>query len=530
MSDAVSPPASAADSNWRPSHNPWLIAVVVTLAAFMEILDTTIVNVSLPHIAGSLSSSYDNATWALTSYLIANGIVLTVSGWLASRFGRKRYFLICIIMFTVTSLLCGLSQNLPQLIVFRLLQGLFGGGLQPNQQSIILDTFPPARRGAAFGITAIATIVAPILGPTLGGIITDNLTWRWVFFVNVPVGILATFAIAALIEDPPWAKARPRSIDFIGLSLITLGLGSLQIVLDRGEDADWFSSPLIRVMALAAVIGLLGAVAWLLSAKRPVVNLFVLGNRDFAVGSLMIAVMAFILYSSAVLIPQVSQQVLGYDATHAGLILSPGGVAVVFLIPMIGRVMKVVQTRFIVATGFTIMGLAFVYSSRITPDVSFATLVSFRLAQAAGLAFLFVPISTAAYATMARETQGDATALFTLFRNLFGSIGISISTALITSRTQINSGRLAKYDTPLHAPFRLLQDRYTRAIEALGHTASAAQHLAVGRLYQVLRTQASMLAYVDVFEMCAVLAFAAVPLAFLFSATKRATGAAPVAE
>jgi DHA2 family multidrug resistance protein len=261
-----------------------------------------------------------------------------------------------------------------------------------------------------------------------------------------------------------------------------------------------------------------------------VVNLFVLGNRDFAVGSLMIAIMAFILYSSAVLIPQVSQQILGYDATHAGLILSPGGVAVVFLIPIVGRVMKVVQTRFIVATGFTIMGLAFVYSSRITPDVSFDTLVSMRLAQAAGLAFLFVPISTAAYATMTRQSQGDATALFTLFRNLFGSIGISVSTALITSRTQVNSGRLAKYDTPLHAPFRILQDQYTRAIEALGHTASAAQHLAVGRLYQVLRTQASMLAYTDVFMMCAWLGFAAVPLAFLFSATKRVAGAAPVAE
>jgi DHA2 family multidrug resistance protein len=522
--------AADSSSSWRPRHNPWLIAVVVTLAAFMEVLDTTIVNVSLPHIAGSLSSSYDNATWALTSYLIANGIVLTVSGWLASRFGRKRYFLICVVMFTVASLLCGLSQNLPQLIVFRLLQGLFGGGLQPNQQSIILDTFPPARRGAAFGITAIATVVAPILGPTLGGIITDDLTWRWVFFVNVPVGIVATFAIAALVEDPPWAKARPRSIDYVGLALITLGLGSLQIVLDRGEDADWFYSPLIRCMALAAVLGLLGAVCWLLSQRRPVVNLFVLGNRDFAVGSLMISVMAIVLYSSAVLIPQVSQQVLGYDATHAGLILSPGGVAVVFLIPLVGRIMKVAQTRYLVATGFTIMGLAFLYSSRITPDVAFGTLVSMRLAQAAGLAFLFVPISTAAYATMSRQDQGDATALFTLFRNLFGSIGISISTALITSRTQVNSAHLASYDTPLRASFRVLQAQYTRAIETLGHGATAAQHLAVGRLYQVLRAQASMLAYTNVFELCALLAFAAVPLAFLFSATKRGGGAPVVAE
>ena len=518
---------SSVETAWRPRHNPWLIALVVTLAAFMEVLDTTIVNVSLPHIAGSLSSSYDNATWALTSYLIANGIVLTVSGWIASRIGRKRYFLICVIMFTVTSLLCGLSQNLPELVVFRLLQGLFGGGLQPNQQSIILDTFPPARRGAAFGITAIATVVAPILGPTLGGIITDDLSWRWVFFLNVPVGIVAAFAIAALVEDPPWAKARRRSVDFFGFSLITLGLGSLQIVLDRGEDADWFASPFIRGMAVAAAVGLLGAVCWLLSARRPVVNLFVLGNRDFAVGSLMISVMAIVLYSSAVLIPQISQEVLGYDATHAGLILSPGGFAVVLLIPLVGRLMKVAQTRLLVATGFIIMGFSFVYSSRVSPDVSFGTLVMMRAAQAAGLAFLFVPISTAAYATMSREMQGDATSLFTLFRNLFGSIGISISTALVTSRTQVRSAYLSRFDTPLHAPFRVLQAQYVRAIEALGHSADAAHRLALGRLYQVVRTQASVAAYTDVFMLCALLAFAAVPLSFLFSATKRSGGAAP---
>jgi DHA2 family multidrug resistance protein len=268
-------------------------------------------------------------------------------------------------------------------------------------------------------------------------------------------------------------------------------------------------------------------VTWLLSARRPVVNLFVLGNRDFAVGSLMISVMAIVLYSSAVLIPQISQQVLGYDATHAGLILSPGGFAVVLLIPLVGRLMKITQTRLLVATGFIIMGFAFIYSSRVSPDVSFETLVMMRAAQAAGLAFLFVPISTAAYATMARQVQGDATALFTLFRNLFGSIGISISTALVTTRTQVHSAYLSRYDTPLHAPFRVLQAQYARAIEALGQSADAVQQMALGRLYQVLRTQASVSAYTDVFMLCAILAFAAVPLAFLFSPTKRSAAPAP---
>ncbi|MBE7212304.1 MAG: DHA2 family efflux MFS transporter permease subunit, partial [Gluconacetobacter diazotrophicus] len=240
--------SGASKQEWKPSHNPWLVAVVVTVAAFMEVLDTTIVNVSLPHIAGNLSTSYDDATWALTSYLAANGIVLTISGWLGRVLGRKRYFLICIGAFTLCSFLCGVSQSLPELILFRALQGFFGGGLQPNQQSIILDTFPPEKRGGAFAITAVATVVAPVLGPTLGGYITDNFSWRWVFFINVPVGVFAVLAVSALVEDPPWAKKRHAPVDAVGLGLITIGLGCLEVMMDRGEDDDWFGSPFIRLM------------------------------------------------------------------------------------------------------------------------------------------------------------------------------------------------------------------------------------------------------------------------------------------
>ena len=259
------------ETQWKPKANPWLIAVVVTVAAFMEVLDTTIVNVSLPHIAGSLSSSYDDATWALTSYLVANGIVLTISGWLSDVLGRKRYFLICIGMFTVCSLpVRHVTPRLPELIVFRLMQGFFGGGLQPNQQSIILDTFEPAQRGKALGVVAIATIVAPIIGPTLGGYITDNFSWRWIFFINIPVGALGLFGVATLVEDPPWIKnKRSRGIDYIGIALITLGLGCLQVALDRGEDEDWLNSPFIRVMFLLAFLGITGAIGWLLTAKKP---------------------------------------------------------------------------------------------------------------------------------------------------------------------------------------------------------------------------------------------------------------------
>jgi DHA2 family multidrug resistance protein len=283
--DAMAP---AADATWRPRHNPWLIAVVVTLAAFMEILDTTIVNVALPHIAGSLASSNDEATWVLTSYLVSNGIVLTISGWLSDVLGRKRYFLICIAMFTVCSLLCGTSTSLAELIVFRLAQGFFGGGLQPGQQSIILDTFPPAKRGAAFGIAAFATVVAPALGPTLGGYITDTWSWRWIFFVNIPTGAVAVFLVSVLVEDPPWVRnKKSRGIDYIGLSLITIGLGCLQVMMDRGEDDDWFGSNFIRLMALPAFLGILGAIGWLLIAKKPIVNLMVFKDRNYSVGCML---------------------------------------------------------------------------------------------------------------------------------------------------------------------------------------------------------------------------------------------------
>jgi DHA2 family multidrug resistance protein len=521
---------AAADAAWRPKSNPWAIAVVVTVAAFMEVLDTTIVNVSLPHIAGSLSSSYDDATWALTSYLVANGIVLTISGWLSDVLGRKRYFLICIGMFTVCSFLCGTSQSLPELIIFRLMQGFFGGGLQPNQQSIILDTFEPAQRGKALGVVAIATIVAPIIGPTLGGYITDNFSWRWIFFINIPVGALGILGVATLVEDPPWVKRRrSRGIDYIGISLITMGLGCLQVALDRGEDEDWLASPLIRVMLLLGFLGILGAIGWLLTAKRPVVNLHVMGDKNFALGVAMIAAMAFILYSSAVVIPQFAQQVIGYNATLAGLILSPGGVVIICLIPVVTRILPKIPTRLLVTTGFTIMGFSLLYSSRLTPNMSFEHLALIRAGQTLGLAFMFVPISTIAYSSLPRELNGDAAALYTMFRNVSGSVGISTATALITTRTQVREAYLSRWLTPLNQPYNALVEQYQRTLVGMGHAPSTTKDTAVGLIYQTFHTQASVLAYSDVFAICSVAAFLIVPMTFLFSNYKPAAGARPSA-
>jgi DHA2 family multidrug resistance protein len=510
---------------WKPRHNPWAIAVVVTLAAFMEILDSTIVNVSLPHIAGSLSSTNDEAAWVLTSYLVANGIVLTISGWLSAVFGRKRYFLICILMFTVCSFLCGIAGSLAQLIVFRLLQGFFGGGLQPGQQSIILDTFPPEKRSAAFGVTAIATIVAPVLGPTLGGFITDTYNWRWIFFANLPVGMIAVFFVSVLVEDPPWQKRISQHVDYIGLSLITLGLGCLQVMLDRGEDEDWLGSPFIRILAVLAISGILGAICWLLIAKKPVVNLDVFKDKNFAMGSVCMAATGAVLYAGAVVTPLFTQSIIGYTATWSGLILSPGGIVVILLIPIVGQLMRVIQTRFIIAAGFFIMGCAFVYSSKLAVNVDFKTLVIMRAAQTAGLAFLFVPISTIAYATLRRELNGDATALFTMFRNVGGSIGISVATAMVTERTQIHQSYLARWASPFHQPFDELIARSERTLTAMGRAASAAHDIAVGNAYQVFRVQAAVLGYSDVYLLAAMVSFAVIPFCFLLSGKKGSGGA-----
>ncbi|SDT14047.1 DHA2 family efflux MFS transporter permease subunit [Bradyrhizobium canariense] len=510
--------AAHAEAAWKPAYNPWLIAVSVTLAAFMEILDTTIVNVALPHIAGSLSASSDEATWALTSYLVANGIVLTISGWLGDLLGRKRYFIICIAMFTVCSFLCGIASSLTQLIVFRLAQGFFGGGLQPNQQSIILDTFPPAKRGAAFGVTAIATVVAPVLGPTLGGYITDQASWRWIFFLNIPVGALAVFLVSVLVEDPPWEKnKRSRGIDYIGLSLITLGLGALQIMMDRGEDAGWFESGFIWLMALIAFLGILGAIGWLLTADKPIIDLAVFKDRNFAAGCMFIGAMGAILYASAVIIPQFAQQTLQYTATWAGLVLSPGGIAVILLIPIVGKLMTVVQTRYVIGVGFMIMGGALLFSSTITPNVDFRTLVMMRTAQTAGLAFLFVPISTVAYMTLPRRLNGDGAALFSMFRNVFGSIGISLSTAQITQRSQVHQTYLSQWASPFHQPYQALIATYEQALHTMGRVGVAAHDVAIGRVYQAFRIQVTVLAYSDVFYYCAIVAFIVAPFCLFLS-------------
>jgi MFS transporter, DHA2 family, multidrug resistance protein len=514
-------------SSWKPRSNPWLIAVVVTMAAFMEVLDTTIVNVALPHISGAMSASYDEATWTLTAYLVSNGIVLPISAFFSKLLGRKRYFLICIGAFTVCSLMCGLATDLWQLIVFRILQGFFGGGLQPNQQSIILDTFPPEQRSRAFSISAVAIVVAPVVGPTLGGWITDNLTWRWVFLINVPIGILTTIAVMQFVEDPPWEKKKDRKelgLDYIGIGLITVGLGCLQVFLDRGEDDDWFKSDFITTFAVLSAAGIVGAVFWLLYAKKPVVNVRVLKDRNFALGSICIAGFAMILYGSAVLIPQLAQQQLGYTATLAGLVLSPGAILIVAVIPVVQKLMPVVQTRHLVGFGFFIMACAMFYSHHLVPNIDFKTLTMMRSSQSLGIAFLFVPVTTLAYLTLKQSENADASALFTMFRNVAGSIGISLATAAIVERTQANMAHMVEHMTPLNQNYTDTVQRITNTLIGMGQSASQAMTTATGLMYKQYIAQSTILAYLDVFGAVAVFALCFVPVTFFFSATKASGG------
>ena len=503
--------------------NLWLIAIVVTMGAFMEVLDTTIVNVALPHIAGSLAISNDESTWSLTTYLVANAIVLTISGNLSMRLGQKNYFLISVAGFTVASLLCGISTNFLELLVFRAVQGFFGGGLQPTQQAIILDTFPPEKRQTAFSITAIATIVAPALGPVVGGYLTDQYSWHWIFLVNIPIGIGTFFGVLHLVEESPESKRRAKRappFDYWGVVFITMALGCLDVATDRGEDLNWLGSNTIRTLYGVSLGGFIVGIVYLLNARNPVVNLRVFRDRNFALGTVAIGVMGFVLYASAVIIPQFAQTQLSYTATWAGFALAPGALVLIALIPVVGRIMKFVPVKYVIAAGGLALSGALFFSDNLVPNLDFFHLWIFRSAQTAALALLFVPISTAAYVTLPEDEHGDGAALFTMSRNVVGGIGISVSTALITNHEQIRQHYLAEHLDPTNQPYNVLLQNLQGAAMSLGHAAQMAKQMAPGEVFQILQTQSAVLAYNDTFIITGVLALLLVPLGLFMSGGK----------
>ena len=396
-------PALAAEP-WRPKVNPWRIAVVVAMAAFMEVLDTSIANVALPHMAGDLGASNDESTWVLTSYLVSNAVVLPISGWFASVLGRKRFFMTCLVIFTVSSLLCGIAPSLGAIILFRVLQGAGGGGLQPMAQAILADTFPPQQRGLAFALYGITTIIAPTVGPTLGGWITDNYTWRWIFFINLPVGIWALFLVYRLVEDPPWAKRVAGAgvkIDYVGVALLTLGVGALQVMLDKGQEEDWFASHFILILAVVAGVGLVSLVIWEWYYKEPIVEVRLFKNLNFLGANAMMFILGIMLFSSLVMMPLFLQTLMGYTAESAGLVLSGGGLLLLFLMPIAGTLASKVQARYIIAFGWLALSLGMYYTTQhLDLEISFRAASFIRVVQVFGLGFLFVPINLASYVGM----------------------------------------------------------------------------------------------------------------------------------
>ncbi len=486
------------------SVNPLLVSAVVSIAAFMEVLDTTIANVALSYIAGSLGAGSEESTWVLTSYLVSNGIVLPLSGWLSALMGRKNFFIACILGFTVTSFLCGVSTTLPMLIVCRLLQGLAGGGLQPAQQAIIKDSFPPEKLGMAFAITGITTVLAPILGPTLGGYITDNYSWRWIFFMNVPVGLLAAFLVKALVQDPPSArKQEVGSIDYIGLGLIALGLGALQIVLDKGQQEDWFDSSFILFFACISAAGLILAVLWLWRQKQPVVDLKLFGIPSFGMPCIMMFFVGFALYGSTTLLPMLVQTNFGYDATLSGLLLSPGGIAVLVMMPVVGKLVNKIQAKYLIAFGMLANAVGMLATASITPQTDYATFVMVRILQTLGLPFLFIPVSTLAFSKITPEKSSNASAIISLMRNLGGSIGIALVTNKLVHSQQIQQANLVQHLTAADPGYRSTLSTYTQAIANLGIPSSQASTTAMGQIYQELIHQASILAYRDAYNFVA---------------------------
>jgi DHA2 family multidrug resistance protein len=516
-------------AEWRPAVNPWIIALAVTLATFMEVLDTSIANVALPHIAGSLSAGQDESTWVLTSYLVSNAIVLPLSGWLSSILGRKNFYMGCVALFTVSSFLCGLAPNLATLIVCRILQGAGGGGLQPSEQAILADTFSPAKRGMAFAVYGMAVVTAPAIGPTLGGWITDNFTWRWIFFINIPVGILSILLTSRLIQDPPYFKRRKLSethIDYVGLGFVALGLGALQIVLDKGQRDDWFDSHFILILSLVAAASLIFVAIWEWRHKDPIIDLHLFRDRTFGVSNMLMFMLGFALLGSTLLLPLFSQTLLGYTAEEAGLALMPGGFTIIILLPLVGFLLSRYTPRWLLLFGLLMLSYSLFHMTNFDLDIDFKTVAMARVIQAAGMAFLFVPINTAAYAFLPRDKNNAASGLMNLARNMGGSVGISVVTTMLDRRTQTHLNDFASHLTAGSAALRGMMQGASRAMMAHGSSSSQATQQAYALVQATIGRQASMLAYVDCFQFLAFAILAMVPMVLLIKKGKPGGGVA----
>ena len=507
----------------RPAHNPWAIALVVTMATFMELLDTSISNVSLPHIAGGLGTSYDESTWVLTSYLVANAIILPMSAWLSRAFGRKRYYMICVALFTASSFLCGVAPSLAMLIVFRVMQGVGGGGLAPVEQAILVDTFPKEKLGGAFALYSMAMVTAPAIGPPLGGWITDNFSWRWVFFINVPIGILSLLLSSRLVHDPvEFTEERKQvrrsghlRIDYVGITLIAVGFACLEVVLDRGERDDWLESHFIATFLAIAVIAIAIAIWWEWRHDDPVVELTLLRERNFAIANVYYFLFAFGLFGSTVLIPEMLQTLYGYTATDAGLVLGPGAAVVTLMAPLVVRILPRIGAKRMLAFSFTIAALSFFYYSGMTPETDYFHFALARAFQGFGYAFMFVPVTQLAYSYLPKNKNNKGSSLTNLCRNWGASFGISFVTTMLERRTQYHQSVLVGNLTSADASVQQFVKTSSHFLVTRGATTPDAIHQAYGMVESMMTQQAAMLAFMDCFHLLAIVVLAGLPLALL---------------
>ncbi len=522
--------APHAESEWQPRYNPWVIALTVTLATFMETLDTSIANVALPHIAGSLGASQDEATWVLTSYLVSSAIILPISGWISNRIGRKRFYMTCVAVFTVCSVLCGLAPTLPLLILARILQGIGGGGLAPSEQAIIADTFTVEKRGQAFALYGMAVVVAPAVGPTLGGFITDNFNWHWIFFINLPIGLFSLWLSNRVVEDPPQLKARTKlklPIDFTGLALVASGVGCLEFFLDKGQEKDWFGDPTIRTVAVTALILLTAFVIWEWRHPDPIVDLKLLKNRNFGTAVFLQLILGMVLFGSTVLIPQYLQTLLGYTAERAGEVLSPAGFVLIFMMALAGRTLGKMDPRLMVSLGYIATAAGLYNLTRLSLDSSFGTVTLWRMLQVIGLPFVFIPISTLNYVGVPRSKSNQISSLSNFARNLGGSAGTALLTTFLARTSQTHQHQLAMNTVAGSVQYTGYLNAISRILRSGGMNAAQSMQMAAGYAYSQLQRQASMLAYQNAFFVLAAAILCLTPLPFLMRLPTKAARPAP---
>ena len=511
-------------TKWRPSANPWMITVSVMLATFMVVLDTSVANVALPHIAGNLSATTDESTWVLTSYLVSNAIMLPATGWIARQMGRKRLLMASIAVFTGASLLCGVAINMAMLIMARILQGVGGGGMQPLAQSILLESFPPEEHGMAMAAYGMGIVVAPVIGPTLGGWITDSYSWRWIFYINLPVGSLALFMVQMFVEDPPYIREAFRgAIDYLGFGLMAIWLGTLQLLLDKGQEADWFEATWIRLTAAVSLLALIGFIFREFSHREPIVQLRILGDRNFSVGTVITCLYGFILYGSTAMLPLFLQTLLGYPALDSGLAVSPRGVGAVLSTMLVGKLVKYFDSRLLLACGFSILGYSTLLLSHVNLGISMVSIAMPSLLNGFGSGFIFVPLTMMTLGRLRKREIGNAAGIYNLMRNIGGSVGIATVTTFLVRGSQMHQSYLVANVTTRNPMMVAMLHGLQAKLCSGGFDAYTAHRKAMATLYEILQQQASLLAYVDNFRLLGLLSLLCVPLAMFFrSVQKRA--------